>query len=67
MKTKSKLALVLGAAVIILTSFSSCGYNTMVAEREAVVSQWANVETQYQRRADLVPNLVATVQGYAKH
>lgn len=43
----------------------SCQYNTMVASREKVSSQWAQVENAYQRRADLVPNLVATVKGYA--
>ena len=47
--------------------FSSCGYNTIVTLREGVDAQWANVENQYQRRADLVPNLVSTVKGYAKH
>ena len=47
--------------------FSSCGYNTMVEKQETVTSQWANVENSYQRRADLIPNLVNTVKGYAKH
>jgi LemA protein len=45
---------------------SSCGYNQMVSLQEEVVSQWANVETAYQRRADLIPNLVSTVKGYAE-
>lgn len=44
---------------------NSCGYNSMVSKDEAVSSQWANVETAYQRRADLIPNLVNTVKGYA--
>lgn len=44
---------------------SSCGYNSMVSKDELVTSQWANVETAYQRRADLIPNLVNTVKGYA--
>jgi len=39
----------------------------MVAKDESVITQWANVETQYQRRADLIPNLVNTVKGYASH
>lgn len=46
---------------------TSCSYNSFVELREEVVNQWANVETQYQRRYDLVPNLVATVKGVAKH
>ena len=46
---------------------SSCGYNTMVEQSEAVDAQWAQVENVYQRRADLIPNLVATVKGYAEH
>ncbi len=45
----------------------SCGYNTMVSLDEQVSSSWAQVENVYQRRADLIPNLVATVKGYAKH
>ncbi|MAC94134.1 MAG: LemA family protein [Flavobacteriales bacterium] len=47
------------------TSLSSCGYNTMVEMDETVESQWAQVENVYQRRADLIPNLVNTVKGYA--
>ncbi len=46
---------------------SSCGYNTMVDLDEKVSSQWAQVENVYQRRADLIPNLVNTVKGYAEH
>ena len=52
---------------IIGTSLSSCGYNTMVEKQESVTSQWGNVQNAYQRRADLIPNLVATVKGYASH
>lgn len=52
-------------ALIVISSLSSCGYNSMVSKREAVNSQWANVESAYQRRADLVPNLVSTVKGVA--
>ena len=53
--------------VIILTSVSGCGYNTMQANEEAVFAAWGDVEASYQRRADLIPNLVETVKGYAKH
>lgn len=48
-------------------SFSSCGYNTMVSQDENVKAKWAQVENVYQRRADLIPNLVSTVKGAAQH
>ena len=54
-------------ALIAVPLFSSCGYNTMVELREGVDAQWAQVENVYQRRADLIPNLVNTVKGYAEH
>lgn len=44
-----------------------CGYNTMQANEEAVKAAWGDVESAYQRRADLIPNLVAVVKAYAKH
>ncbi len=50
---------------MIATSLSSCGYNSMVEKREAVNGAWGNVESAYQRRADLIPNLVNTVKGAA--
>jgi LemA protein len=54
-------------AVVVAFLFSSCGYNKMVEMDEQVTSQWAQVENVYQRRADLIPNLVNTVKGYATH
>ncbi|HEX9078347.1 MAG TPA: LemA family protein [Desulfuromonadaceae bacterium] len=53
--------------ILLLTLLSGCGYNTMQANEEAVNAAWGNVESAYQRRADLVPNLVEVVKGYAKH
>ena len=63
MKTISKLLV----ALVALVSLNSCGYNTMTEKEEAVNKAWSNVENQYQRRADLIPNLVNTVKGYAAH
>ncbi|MBI4930880.1 MAG: LemA family protein [Bacteroidetes bacterium] len=52
--------------IILLIGFSGCGsYNSMVTMDEAVTANWQQVENQYQRRLDLIPNLVNTVQGYA--
>lgn len=48
-----------------ISSLSSCGYNTMVKQEENVKAKWAQVENVYQRRADLIPNLVTTVKGAA--
>lgn len=53
--------------ILLLMLLSSCGYNTMQANEEAVTAAWGNVESSYQRRADLIPNLVEVVKGYAKH
>ena len=50
----------------LLLSLGGCGINTIPSLDEQVKSQWAEVQSQYQRRMDLIPNLVATVQGYAK-
>jgi len=48
-------------------ALSGCGYNTIQTQDEAVKAAWSEVVSQYQRRADLIPNLVATVKGYAQH
>jgi len=61
--TMAKLrVLVIAAARLML---SACGYNTLQVQDEQVKSAWSEVLNQYQRRADLIPNLVNTVQGYA--
>ena len=55
------------AAVLAATLLSGCGYNQFQAKDEATKAAWAEVVNQYQRRADLIPNLVNTVKGYASH
>ncbi len=57
---------VLGLLVAIGLLVSGCGYNNIPTREEAAKAGWAEVQNQYQRRADLIPNLVNTVQGYAK-
>jgi LemA protein len=52
---------------LMVLSASGCGYNTMQANDEAVKAAWGDVEAAYQRRNDLIPNLVEVVKGYAKH
>ena len=54
-------------ALCCLVTLSGCGYNAMQANEEAVIAAWGDVEATYQRRADLIPNLVEVVKGYAKH
>jgi LemA protein len=58
---------VLISVLTILLGLCGCGYNEMQAKEEAVFAAWGDVEAAYQRRADLVPNLVEVVKGYAKH
>ena len=53
--------------ITVLALLSGCGYNAMQANEEAVIAAWGNVESSYQRRADLIPNLVEVVKGYATH
>jgi LemA protein len=57
----------LTVAAAVVMSLSACGYNALQAREEAVYKAWGDLESQLQRRADLVPNLVATVKGYAAH
>ena len=59
--------IVIIALIAILFLWGMGGYNGLVNSQENVKSQWGNVENQYQRRADLIPNLVETVKGYATH
>jgi LemA protein len=61
----SRVSAVLALICVGLT-LSGCGYNTIPTLEEQAKARWADVQNQYQRRADLIPNLVATVQGYAK-
>ncbi len=64
LKTK---VLTLFATILMIGSLSSCNYNSLVEKQQTVDQKWAEVETQYQRRADLIPNLVNVVKGYAEH
>ena len=68
MKKGLLIGLGIFAIVVMIIGFSIMGtYNDMVAKDQEVNQQWAQVENVYQRRADLIPNLVATVKGYASH
>lgn len=68
MMNRTKLMLIIITAILaIAVVWVANTYNRMVSAQEAVTTEWSNVESQYQRRADLIPNLVATVKGYATH
>lgn len=62
-----RFVLLLIVPLITLPALSGCGYNQIQKNEEAVFSAWADVEATYQRRADLIPNLVETVKAYAAH
>ena len=68
MKRKGLIILIVVVAVVLLLfSWFKNTYNNMVVRQETVSAQLGNLQTQYQRRSDLIPNLVATVKGYATH
>ena len=62
-----KSTIIIIVVIALLAIWGVTGYNGLVTMDENVSGQWSNVETQYQRRADLIPNLVNTVKGYASH
>lgn len=66
-KAMKKSTIIILAVIVIVAIWGITGYNGMVKADEAVSTAWSNVENQYQRRADLIPNLVNTVKGYAAH
>ncbi len=65
MRTNITKVIFLIIVFIFSSNFYGCGYNTLVTMQESVTSAWSQVENQYQRRSDLIPNLVKTVQGAA--
>jgi LemA protein len=66
MKISASMLRATFAAILLGLTVSGCGYNTIPTAEEQAKAKWADVQNNYQRRADLIPNLVATVQGYAK-
>lgn len=68
MNLKKQLGWIIPVVIlVVIVMWAVGGYNGMVTLDEGVQGKWADVETQYQRRADLIPNLVSTVKGYAAH
>lgn len=67
MKSKFIVIGVVIVAILIIVGMCVSSYNSMVSKDEAVSSQWGNVQNAYQRRSELIPNLVGTVKGYAAH
>ena len=64
---KPSLSIIIGIIVVLCGFYGCNAYNGLVSQDENVSRAWADVETQYQRRSDLIPNLVNTVKGYAAH
>ena len=67
MKKGTITLLVIGVLILMMVGGTLTTYNGLIAKDEAVATAWGNIQSQYQRRADLIPNLVSTVKGYAKH
>lgn len=67
MKKNTLILIIVLAVVAIIAIWTVSAYNSMVTVQETATTAWANVESNYQRRMDLVPNLVSTVKGYAAH
>ena len=67
MKKGTITLLVIGVLILIMVGGTLTTYNGLIAKDEAVATAWGNIQSQYQRRADLIPNLVSTVKVYAKH
>lgn len=67
MKKGTITLLVIGVLILIMVGGTLTTYNGLIAKDEAVATAWGNIQSQYQRRAYLIPNLVSTVKGYAKH
>ncbi len=67
MNKKNRTWIIIGIIILLAVLWGVKKYNVFIGLEEGVTGQWANVENVYQRRADLIPNLVATVKGYAEH